>query len=93
MLDTAGLTPSAEGTRVHWEGGKTSVTDRPFTESKEVVGGYAIMQCQDKAEGGCPRLCFSSREGPIWLVRSGTNPDGRRGRYPRSSARSSTWTP
>lgn len=50
MLDTAGLTPSAQGTRVHWEGGKLTVTDGPFTESKEVIGGYALMQCKDKAE-------------------------------------------
>ncbi|AZP19826.1 MULTISPECIES: YciI family protein [Streptomyces] len=50
MLDTAGLTPSSQGTRVHWEGGKISVTDGPFTEAKEVVGGYALMQCKDKAE-------------------------------------------
>jgi hypothetical protein len=50
MLDTAGLTPSAQGTRVRWEGGELSVTDGPFTESKEVVGGYALMQCKDMAE-------------------------------------------
>ncbi|MFD0504885.1 YciI family protein [Streptomyces chiangmaiensis] len=50
MLDTAGLMPTAQGTRVHWAGGKISVTDGPFTESKEVIGGYAIMQCKDMAE-------------------------------------------
>ncbi|MER8008452.1 YciI family protein [Streptomyces sp. NPDC094149] len=50
MLDTAGLTPSAQGARVRWEGGQISVTDGPFTESKEVIGGYALMQCKDKAE-------------------------------------------
>ncbi|MGW4606665.1 YciI family protein [Streptomyces sp. NPDC004532] len=50
MLDTAGLTPTAQGTRVRWEGGELSVTDGPFTESKEVIGGYAIMQCKDMAE-------------------------------------------
>ncbi|MEV0638832.1 YciI family protein [Streptomyces sp. NPDC050619] len=50
LLDTAGLTPSAQGTRVLWEGGKDTVTDGPFTESKEVIGGYSIMQCKDKAE-------------------------------------------
>ncbi|MFE0378646.1 YciI family protein [Streptomyces inhibens] len=50
MLDTAGLTPTSEGTRVTWSGGKLSYTDGPFTESKEVVGGYAIMQTKDKAE-------------------------------------------
>lgn len=50
LLDTAGLTPSAQGARVHFSGGRTSVTDGPFTESKEVVGGYAIVQCKDMAE-------------------------------------------
>lgn len=50
MLDTQGLTPSSEGTRITWSGGELSYTDGPFTESKEVVGGYAIMQCKDKAE-------------------------------------------
>jgi hypothetical protein len=50
MLDTAGLTSTSEGTRVTWSGGKLSYTDGPFTESKEVVGGYAILQAKDKAE-------------------------------------------
>ncbi|KOU13357.1 transcriptional regulator [Streptomyces sp. WM6372] len=50
MLDTAGLLPTAEGTRVTWSGGKLSYTDGPFTETKEVVGGYAILQAKDKAE-------------------------------------------
>ncbi|KIF70697.1 transcriptional regulator [Streptomyces sp. AcH 505] len=50
MLDTAGLTPSAEGTRVTRSGGEFSYTDGPFTETKEVVGGYAILQVKDKAE-------------------------------------------
>ncbi|GGT12482.1 transcriptional regulator [Streptomyces kurssanovii] len=50
MLDTAGLTPTSDGTRVNWSGGRISYTDGPFTETKEVVGGYAIVQCKDKAE-------------------------------------------
>ncbi len=50
MLDTAGLTPSSEGTRLTISGGQISHTDGPFTESKEVVGGYAILQAKDKAE-------------------------------------------
>ncbi|MFE9766941.1 YciI family protein [Streptomyces sp. NPDC005808] len=50
MLDNAGLTPSSQGTRVHWEKGELTVTDGPFTEAKEVVGGYAIIQAKDKAE-------------------------------------------
>ncbi|MFD9794813.1 YciI family protein [Streptomyces sp. NPDC059070] len=50
LLDTAGLTPTAQGTRVTWSGGKLSTTDGPFTESKEVVGGYAMLQCKDRDE-------------------------------------------
>ncbi|MGW2177341.1 YciI family protein [Streptomyces sp. NPDC001732] len=50
MLDTAGLTPTSQGTRVTWSGGRISCTDGPFTETKEVVGGYAILQTKDKAE-------------------------------------------
>ncbi|GGR72022.1 transcriptional regulator [Streptomyces aureoverticillatus] len=50
LLDTAGLAPTSEGTRVHWEKGRLSVTDGPFTEAKEVVGGYSIVQAKDKAE-------------------------------------------
>ncbi|KOG85261.1 YciI family protein [Streptomyces varsoviensis] len=50
MLDNAGLTPTADGTRATWSGGKVSWTDGPFTESKEVIGGYFIIQAKDKAE-------------------------------------------
>lgn len=50
MLETAGLTPTSEGTRVTWSGGKLSYVDGPFTETKEVVGGYAIIRAADKAE-------------------------------------------
>ncbi|AEM80390.1 YciI family protein [Streptomyces violaceusniger] len=50
MLDTAGLAPTSEGTRVTWSGGKMSCTDGPFTESKEVIGGYSIVEAKDKAE-------------------------------------------
>ncbi|MFJ4776869.1 YciI family protein [Streptomyces sp. NPDC088762] len=50
MLDTAGLLPTSQGTRVTWSGGKIGFTDGPFTETKEVVGGYLLLQCKDKAE-------------------------------------------
>ena len=50
MVETAGLAPTAQGTRVTWSGGRMSYTDGPFTESKEVVGGYAILRAKDKAE-------------------------------------------
>ncbi|GHF87982.1 transcriptional regulator [Kitasatospora xanthocidica] len=50
MLETAGLTPTAQGTRLTWNEGKLGHTDGPFTETKEVIGGYAILQCKDRAE-------------------------------------------
>ncbi|MFJ8002019.1 YciI family protein [Streptomyces sp. NPDC096310] len=50
MLDTAGLTPTSDGVRIRQDGGKITVTDGPFTESKEVIGGYALLQAKDKAE-------------------------------------------
>ena len=50
MLDTAGLTPTSAGTRLTWSGGNLTSIDGPFTETKEVIGGYAIIQTKDKAE-------------------------------------------
>lgn len=44
LLDTAGLLPTAEGKRVRLRGGKISVVDGPFIETKEVIGGYAMLQ-------------------------------------------------
>ena len=56
LLDTAGLTPTAQGSRVHYEGGQLSVTDGPFTETKEVIGGYAVLQakCGPRGRPGQP---------------------------------------
>lgn len=50
MIDTAGLQPTSEGSRVRLKGGKIMVTDGPFTESKEIVGGYALVEAKSKAE-------------------------------------------
>ncbi|HVZ33280.1 MAG TPA: YciI family protein [Polyangiaceae bacterium] len=50
LVDTGGLLPSAEGVRVRLANGKISVKDGPFTESKEVIGGWAILQADSKAE-------------------------------------------
>ena len=50
LVDTAGLKRTAEGARLHWTKSKLTVTDGPFTEAKEVVGGYAILRTRDKAE-------------------------------------------
>ena len=50
LLETAGLLPTKDGSRVRLAGGKISVTDGPFTESKEVIGGYAILNVASKGE-------------------------------------------
>jgi len=50
LKDTAGLKSTAEGFRVRSSGGKLKVTDGPFTEAKEVVGGYALVEVQSKEQ-------------------------------------------
>ena len=50
LLATEGCLPSALGARVRRDGGKVTVTDGPFTESKELVAGFAILQASSKEE-------------------------------------------
>ncbi|MBZ0090414.1 MAG: YciI family protein [Thermoanaerobaculia bacterium] len=50
LIDTAGLRPTAEGVRVRLRGGKLSTVDGPFTEAKEVIGGYALLEARSKEE-------------------------------------------
>jgi hypothetical protein len=50
FIGGAGLQPSSAGARVTLKGGKITLTDGPFTESKEIVGGYAIMDAKSRDE-------------------------------------------
>ncbi len=50
LLDTAGLAPTAASKRVRLRGGRISIVDGPFTETKEVVGGYAMLDAQSLDE-------------------------------------------
>jgi hypothetical protein len=50
LITTAGLRPTAEGVRVRLRGGKLSTIDGPFTETKEVIGGYAILEAKSTEE-------------------------------------------
>lgn len=50
LLDGAGLQPSSKGARVTFEGGKPRVTDGPFTETKELIAGYWMIQVRSKDE-------------------------------------------
>ncbi len=50
VVDTGGLLASKDGFRVRLESGKITVTDGPFSESKEVIGGWAILNVRSKEE-------------------------------------------
>lgn len=50
LVDTGGLLPSKDGARVRLARGKITVTDGPFTETKEVIGGWAILKVDSRAE-------------------------------------------
>ena len=50
MLAGEGLHPSSKGARVKFSGGKTTVTDGPFAETKELVAGYWMWQVKSKEE-------------------------------------------
>lgn len=50
MVETGGLLPSAMGARVRLSAGKLMVTDGPFAESKELIGGYAVYDVKSKQE-------------------------------------------
>ncbi len=50
LLDFSGLKPSSAGVRVRFAGGKRTVIDGPFTETKELIAGYWIIQVESKEE-------------------------------------------
>lgn len=50
LVDTGGLLPSKEGFRVRLSKGRISMTDGPFIETKEVIGGWAILEADSKSE-------------------------------------------
>jgi hypothetical protein len=50
LIATDGLQPSSKGARLRISGGKFSLTDGPFTETKELIAGYAIVRVKSKAD-------------------------------------------
>jgi hypothetical protein len=50
LLASDGLQPSAKGTRIQYSGGKRAAIDGPFAETRELIGGYAILQANSKEE-------------------------------------------
>lgn len=50
LVDLSGLQPTSKGARVKFSGGKTTVVDGPFAETKELIGGYWIIDVKSRAE-------------------------------------------
>ena len=50
LLESGGLLPSSKGARIQVGGGKLNVVDGPFAETKELVGGFAIMKADSRDE-------------------------------------------
>ena len=50
LLGTEGCQPSSKGARVRLSGGRFTITDGPFTEAKELIGGFAIINASSKGE-------------------------------------------
>ena len=69
LVSTAGLRPTSEGVRVRLHrGGRLTVTDGPFTETKEVIGGYALLEAPSKAEAVELTRRFLKVHGTDWNV-------------------------
>lgn len=50
LLDGSGLQPSSKGWRIRYSGGKRTVVDGPFTETKDLIAGYTIIQARSREE-------------------------------------------
>jgi hypothetical protein len=50
LLDASGLQPTSKGYRIRYSGGKRTVIDGPFTESKEIIAGYTMIQTKTREE-------------------------------------------
>jgi hypothetical protein len=68
LVSTAGLRPTSEGVRVRLRRGKLSVVDGPFTESKEVIGGYAVLEAKSKEEAVELTRRFLKVHGDEWDI-------------------------
>jgi hypothetical protein len=70
LLDASGLQPSSKGWRVKYAGAKRAVIDGPFTEAKELIAGYTIIQVKSRDEAmewarRFPNPAVDGKEGEI----------------------------
>jgi hypothetical protein len=74
LVRTGGLRPSAEGVRVRSNHGKVTVTDGPFLETKEVIGGYAVLEAKSMKEAIELTKRFLAVHGDEWNVECEVRP-------------------
>ena len=74
LVTTAGLRPTADGVRVRSRRGKLSTTDGPFTEAKEVIGGYAILEAKSMKEAIELTKRFLAIHGAEWDIECEVRP-------------------
>ena len=68
LISTAGLTPTSKGVRIRSNHGKITRTDGPFTETKEVIGGFAMLEAESMAEAIELTKRFLAVHGDEWNV-------------------------
>ena len=69
LISLDGLHPPATGVRVSFKGGRPSVTDGPFAESKEVLGGYWVIQAKSREEAIAWARRVPAEDGDVIEVR------------------------
>ena len=74
LLDTAGLQPTAKGVRVRLRDGKLSTVDGPFTETKEVIGGFAVLEAKSKEHAIDLTKRFLAIHGDEWNLECEVRP-------------------
>jgi uncharacterized membrane protein YphA (DoxX/SURF4 family) len=74
LIRTAGLRPSSEGFRVRSRHGELTATAGPFTESREVIGGYAILEAKDREEAMELTKRFLEVHGDGWDIECEVRP-------------------
>lgn len=66
LIETVGLFPSAAGARIRLAGGTLTVTDGPFVEAKELIGGYAVLEVNSRKEALDQTLRFMELHREHW---------------------------
>jgi hypothetical protein len=66
LLGNGGLLPTAAGASVRLSGGRVTVMDGPFTEAKEIIGGYALFELKSKEEAVQGAIGFMELHKKLW---------------------------